>query len=405
MKKQLLIIASMLFSVGAYSQATWVSQATGFVDVSTGVRNVSAPDANNVWIATYDGSGGAANRTDFSRTTDGGATWTPGTIPAPAGYNWSMIFGLDAMNAWAMYYDAVVGTGGGIWHTSDGGATWAQQGVGTIFNANSFPDVVHFWNANDGVSFGDPNPATDFEIYTTTNGGTTWVQTPAANIPNALAGEFGIVEHYNVIGNTIWFDTNKGRVFKSIDKGLNWTVAVTGITVPATGAINICFYDANNGLARLYNQTTGVNTVKRTTDGGATWATGTVTGNMFGSDLKYIPGTTSKLISTGAAAGFIGSSFSYDGGLNWIDIETLAQRTAIGAVDTNNIWSGGFTTSPTTDGIFKLQQIVAVACGDPGLSPGTAVSSDSVLCFGDTITVTSTGVFAPTAGAYAGGPA
>lgn len=401
MKKLLLFAIPFLIGVISQAQPTWISQATAFPVTSTGVFNVSAVDANTVWISSYDGSGGGANFLDFSRTTDGGATWTAGVVSAPAGHAWCMIDALDASTAWAMFYNATVGTGGGIWKTTDGGATWNQQGVGTIFNATSFPDVVYFWDANNGFSMGDPNSA-EFEIYTTTDGGTTWVPVPAANIPNPLAGEYGIVDHFCVIGNTVWFDTNKGRVYKSTDMGLTWTVGSTGITVPANGAIDVVFWDANNGLARLYNGTTGVNTIKRSTDGGATWTAGTATGNFWGSDVKYIPGTTSKLLSTGAATGFIGSSVSYDGGLNWVDIETSAQRTAIGVVDSNNMWCGGFTTSPTSDGIFKYAVITPLACTDPSVNPGTAVGSDSLLCFGDTLTVTSTGVVSPVSGSYSG---
>lgn len=401
MKKVLLFIAFAFISIGAYAQATWISQATGFTPISSGVRNVCAVDTNVVWISSYDGSGGGANRQDYSRTIDGGLTWTAGTTGAPATHDWSMIFATDADHAWAVYWNFAVGTGGGIWHTSDGGATWNQQGVGTIFNASSFPNVVYFWDSNLGMAMGDPNPI-GFEIYTTTDGGTTWVPVPAANIPAPLAGEFGYTGNYSVIGNTIWFDTNKGRVYKSIDNGLNWTVAATGIIPPANNALDLVFYSANNGIARLYNQATGANTVRLSADGGATWAVATPTGSLFGSDLRYVPGTASKLISTGAITGFVGSSYSDDGGLTWTVIETLAQRTALGVVDSNTMWAGGFTTSPTSDGIFKYALITPVACGDPSITAGLATASSPFVCPDDTLTVTSSGVVAPTVGAYAG---
>lgn len=401
MKKQVLFFALCLLGFGASAQS-WVSQATGFPNVSTGVFNVSAVDQNVVWISSYDGSGGAANYRDFSRTTDGGNTWIPGVVSAPAGHGWSMIFGLNADTAWAVLYNATVGTGGGIWKTTDGGGTWIQQGVGTIFNASSFPNVVHFWNATDGFAMGDPNPS-EFEIYTTTDGGTTWVPVPGANIPAPLAGEYGIVDHYSVVGDTIWFDTNKGRVYKSVDKGMTWTVASTGIIVPANGAMDIEFWNGNEGIARLYNNTTGVNTfLKKTIDGGTTWSNFTITGNFFGSDMKYVPGTVSRIVSTGAAPGFVGSSYSDNGGITWIDIETSAQRTALGVVDTMTMWAGGFTTSPASDGIFKYFVIPTITCTDPSVSAGVSSVSDTLICPNETLTATSTGVVSPTVGTYAG---
>lgn len=404
MKKQLLLLAALSLSVlGASAQGTWVPQATGFPSVSTGVFNISVCDSATVWISSYDGApGGLGVFRDYSATIDGGATWIPGVVPAPTSHAWSMIHGLDATTAWACMYNATVGSGGGIWKTTDGGVNWAQQGVGTIYNATSFPNVVHFWDANTGFTMGDPNPSA-FEIYTTTDGGTTWVPVPSANIPAPLAGEYGIVNHYEVIGNTVWFDTNKGRVYKSVDQGVNWTVSSTGIVVPANSAFDICFYDANNGLARLYNGTSGINTsIKRTTDGGATWTNGTITGNMFGSDLAYVPGTVSRIVSTGAATGFIGSSYSDDGGLNWVDIETAAQRTALGVWDINTMWAGGFTTSPSSDGIFKYEILTAVACGDPSIASGVVSALDSTICFGDTLFVTTANPESPTVGAVFG---
>src|SRR5688572_12025693 len=122
MKKQLLLLAALsLSAIGANAQGTWIPQATGFPNVSTGVFNISVCDSQTVWISSYDGSGGGADYRDYSMTVDGGSTWIPGVVPAPATHAWSMIHGLDAMTAWAIMYNAAVGTGGGIWKTTDGG--------------------------------------------------------------------------------------------------------------------------------------------------------------------------------------------------------------------------------------------------------------------------------------------
>ena len=401
MKKLLLSGLILLSSIFVNAQGIWVSQASNFTDLSSGVRNISAVDTNVVWISSYDGSGGGGSRQDFSRTTDGGATWVAGVTGAPATYDWSMISATDADHAWACYYDAAAVSGGGIWHTSDGGATWAQQGVGSIYNSTSFPNVVYFWDNNVGFTMGDPN-STEYEIYTTTDGGTTWTVVPGANIPNPLGGEYGIVGHYSVIGDNVWFDTNKGRVYHSVDKGLNWTVAATGITVPTNQVIDIAFYSATNGIVRLYNNTTGANNLKVTADGGATWTSATATGRLLGSDVKYVPGTASRLVSTGAATGFTGSSYSDDGGLTWVDIENVAQRTALGIVDINTMWTGGFTTSPTSDGIFKYSVLPAVACGASQLNAGVGIMTDSIVCFGDIVSYSVAGVVTPTVGATFG---
>ena len=63
---------------------------------------------------------------------------------------------------------------------------------------------------------GDPSGGY-FEIYTTNDGGNNWSRVSQANIPDPIAEEYGILSLYTVVGNTIWFTTTKGRIYKSID--------------------------------------------------------------------------------------------------------------------------------------------------------------------------------------------
>jgi hypothetical protein len=150
----------------------------------------------------------------------------------------------------------------------------------------------------------------------------------------------------------------------------------------------------------LYNA--GVNTVKTTADSGTTWTTLTVTGNFWGSDMKYVPGTTSRIVSTGAATSLTGSSYSDDGGATWVDIETGTQRTALGVVDSLNMWTGGFTTDPAAGGIYRYTVIPAITCGDANINPGAVSVSDTIVCDGETLSVSTTGIYAPTVGDFAG---
>lgn len=403
MKRKLLFIASLLLvSLGVNAQIVWVSQATNFADVSSGVRYASPVDSNIVWICSYDGSGGGANRQDYSRTVNGGTTWVAGNVPCPTSYDWSMIHGVSADTAFAMFFNGVAGSGGGMWRTVNGGTSWSQVGVGSIFTSlSAFPNIVYFWNNMEGLVMGDPIGG-EYEIHRTMDGGDTWTRVDTANIPNPLtSAEYGIVGHFDVQGDNIWFDTNNGRVYRSHDRGQTWQVSSTGLTVPANGAIDIAFYSPSSGIARLYS-TGGTNTVRTTSDSGATWTPLTYTGNMFGADLKYVPGTASRLFSTGAATGFIGSSYSDDGGATWTTIEQSAQRSALAVVDTMHIWAGGFTASPTSGGIFKLAYIQPVGCSDPSISPGTTTATNTELCEADSTIITSTGVYAPTVGDFAG---
>src|SRR5207244_217041 len=152
---------------------------------------------------------------------------------------------------------------GGIFKTTDGGATWNQQSAGSTFTGTtSFPNSVYFYDANNGFILGDPDyqsSAGYFEIYTTSDGGTTWTRVPKANIPTFISGETGLNNVFEVRGATVWFTTTRGRVFKSVNSGLNWTVANSGAKYPYI----VAFADSLNGLV-LDTTITTTSGLKRT---------------------------------------------------------------------------------------------------------------------------------------------
>ena len=78
----------LLAYLGSNAQGVWTSQSTGFSATSSGVTNIAVVNANVVWVSALD-AGGAA-RQDYSRTTDGGAHWVTGTIPAPAHFGYML---------------------------------------------------------------------------------------------------------------------------------------------------------------------------------------------------------------------------------------------------------------------------------------------------------------------------
>ena len=331
----------------------WTPKATGFTAVSRGIDDISIVDDNVIWVKAYDGSGNG-NQTikDFSRSTDGGNTWIPGTASLGLGTGnsgLSSISAISATTAWLTAYPtSTQNAGQGIWKTTDGGATWVKQTSASFSGAASFANLVHFWNANEGVAQGDPEGGY-FEIYTTTNGGTTWTRVPQANIPPPLsANEYGYVHNLDVVGNTIWFGTSMGRLYKSSDKGLTWTVSQTPISDfgGATESGNYTFADENKGLlnssgGQLWN----------TNDGGATWNPMIPTGIFGTNDIEYVPGTT-MVVSSGGATGY-GSYYSMDDGSTWQVAEATTQFTEVEFLNNTTGFAGGFNSNSTTGGIFK----------------------------------------------------
>ena len=70
-----------------------------------------------------------------------------------------------------------------------------------------------------------------------------------SNNPILLSGEFGYTRQIDVVGNSVWFSTNKGRIYHSTDKGATWAVYTSPILDFAGANIsgNFSFSSATTG--------------------------------------------------------------------------------------------------------------------------------------------------------------
>lgn len=333
----------------------WVEQASNFWEPSRGIHYMHAVNDSIVWAVGYDGSGSQIPVQEFTRTTNGGESWHADIIDgAPTDGDTAMIFALDDMTAWVPIY-TVSGANQGIWKTSDGGVTWAQQTTANF--TGGFPNTVHFWDENVGWCMGDPVGGY-YEIYTTSDGGENWIRVPQGNIPAPQSSiEYGVVGYYDVVGDTVWFGTQDanygGRVFKSTDRGHNWTVSP--IIFTAGSYIDIRFKDALHGLAMDKNFTTP--SLAETSDGGDTWTSISFTGTCYGADFDYVPGTDNMYVSTGVNFNDLyGASYSLDGGHTWTIWAELSQYVQLFGttwVEGRIGWAGNFNLDEFTGGVYK----------------------------------------------------
>ena len=362
--KKTLVLLSVIASFTT-TNAQWTSQASGFDVASRGLSEIRIVDANTVWALAYDGLVTTNNIQEFTRTTNGGASWTAGNISiGNPTLEMNNISPVNGNIAWVSALDPTIGNGV-IYKTTDGGINWTQQlSTGFQTTGDSFVNSVYFWNANEGIAYGDPTGSganRKFEIYRTTNGGANWSTVTGLNLPVALAGEYGYNNSPIVAGNTIWMTTSKGRLFRSSDKGATWVAFTSnqpiadygGYSTPGTSG-TLDFSDENNGcLLKTVGTTNPVYTFYTTTNGGQTWSAGTpFTGTRR--ILSYIPGTNT-IVATSAAAP-VGTSVSTDNGTSWTDLEPtgIDQRGANAFLNINTGWCASFSTDPETDGIFKL---------------------------------------------------
>lgn len=348
MKKHLTLMT--LFTLCAFIvNAQWVEQATGFSEASRGLRNISIVDANTVWVNAYDGSGANANIQEFSLTTDGGTTWTPGSVNVGnSSLGIAMINALSATTAYAATFTNSASPGGqGIFITTDAGATWTRQTTADYQSSTSFSNVVYFWDESNGFCMGDPING-DFELYTTTDGGENWTIVDGADIPDPLNGEYGYVGQYAASGDHIWYTTNKGRLYHSPDKGYTWTVAQTPLS-DFGGTTQSASFDFSSGTNGLVVDNT--NNLYETTDGGDTWTELSSTGH-YATDIAAIPGMEGTYVNTGGSDGV---SFTNFNGHVWTQLEFPGAVLETSWFDVSTGWAASFNTDATTGGIFKFE--------------------------------------------------
>lgn len=371
MKKLLLSVFIMVTALGASAQ--YWNPYFANLDTTWGIRYMSAVDTNIVWAVGYDGTVPARTSNKFTRTIDG-VNFTAGTFNADTN-DWSPsnISALNDTVAFiSTYFKTGAGTPGQILKTVDGGATWNNVAIANMFNsAANFPNVVHFWDLNNGWCMGDPNntfgSGNEFEMWRTSDGGTNWARTDGANIPNPLSGEYGIVDVYDTYGDKwMWMGTNKGRVLRSADTGSTWLA--TQLTGMAGGVILVTFSDSLHGLVlgdATAATTTTTYVLQATVDGGATWTTintSTMGVDIGRLDICNIPGVSQMYMSVGLniPQNQYVTSVTYDNGTSWTVFEggvtDLERVIEIDAVDSLHVWAGAFSDNTLPYGIGGIRK-------------------------------------------------
>ncbi|PJJ59968.1 T9SS type A sorting domain-containing protein [Hymenobacter chitinivorans] len=380
--KKILLPLSLLCGLGLSAQAQWVLQNTTNPETPPGFYGSSIYTVSNdvAWQLLREGGVANAPVNNFARTANGGVSWQAGSITGTNGYQAANIHAMDANTA----YVAQFGAGGEILKTTNAGKNWTKVTSSSQYSApGSFANWVYFFDANNGVTLGDPTSGY-FEVYTTSNGGTTWTRVPSANLPTPLdAHEYGLVGSYFALGNTIWAGTSHfeaddatgkpARILKSTDRGLTWTASSAIPAFGSSGQISaIVMTDANNGIAN-----NGL-TMVYTTDGGTTWQPRTYTGNFGSSDISSVPGTN-LIVSVGpnvaspTSLAQYGSSYSKDNGATWIDIDRNKQYTSVSFASRTAGYAGSFTDDTGAGGVYKATATILGTSRNAELQKALAV--------------------------------
>ncbi len=365
-------VKSMYIRVGGTPSA-WIKQNTGFTTPDRGISQINIVNPNVVWAAAYNGASSTNPIQEYTKTVNGGNTWTPGkiTFTGSEAYAIANFYAFSDQICYACMYPSLIANGGYIVKTTDGGTTWNIQTTADF--STSWADFVYFFDANNGVCVGDPPTSPyRFMIYTTSNGGTNWTQVNMSSI-GLSTGETATVNQYDAKGDTIWFGTTTGRVFRSINKGLAWTATASGAGTAAQ--VTPVFKNASVGIVIATNTATPYAYIglRKTINGGTSWTAFTAPTGFFVQrpDLDYIPGTSGVWVDVSSGSN-LGSSYSMNDCGSFLNIDTgSVQYTSLKMYDLNTGWAGGFNESATKGGIYKWANPVTVGIDKNNSNPSS----------------------------------
>lgn len=263
------------------STVSWTLEGPGNIG---GRMNCIAIDSSNPQLM-YAGStcGG------LWKTTDGGQTWLPvfdnnaslsiGCIAFEPGNSNTVYVGTGDPNISGYPF-----IGDGIYKTTDGGQTWTNIGLGNTYIIADI--VIDPTNVNTiyAATMGLPFVRnTDRGLYKSIDGGLTWTQvlfvdTDAGIIDlilDPVQPQILYAASWNRIRNNqeTVIDGPDSKIWKSIDGGANWTIAMTGIPNQSFSRIGMCMYpgDHNRLYAVFVDTTLELHGIYKTGNAAASW--------------------------------------------------------------------------------------------------------------------------------------
>ncbi len=330
--------------------SAWEMRSSGFKTPDRGIRGFDFVNEKIAWAWAYDGSGKEGAVQDYIITKDGGNSWESGKIENASNYTISNISSYNEKIAWAALFNDGKSSryGGKVMYTADGGKSWSFQ-ESAKFTKNGFLNFVHMFDRQEGLCVGDPESG-HFVIYRTENGGETWQKVASRSLETnnlIMEGEVGYTGLFASYGDILWFGTNRGRIYKSKDRGKSWKVYDSGL-----GDIdNLVFKDENYGI--VINEVNGKVRMRYTDNGGLSWNDLNYRGKVYAGDISFIKGTSATFISVSSQSENSGSSISVDNGLSWRELDNDYQYTCLGFYDGNHGFAGGYNINEFYGGLFN----------------------------------------------------
>ena len=216
---------------------------------STGCITLDPQNPSVVWLGTGENVGGrhVSFGDGIYRSADGGATWSNMGLKDSEHISEIVIHPSDSNIMWVASQGPLWSKGGerGVYMTTDGGSTWnrvlgddAWTGATEIEIDPSNPDVLYAatWDRHRTVAaYIGGGPGTG--LWKSVDGGKNWKEL-TQGLPSSNMGKIGLAispHNSDILYAAIELDRRKGAVYRSSDKGANWTKmsdAISGGTGP-----------------------------------------------------------------------------------------------------------------------------------------------------------------------------
>jgi len=359
MYPKLVVTFLLTFFILQVSIAQWQPKGLDLLPDTQRVASISIHSESVVWgVAFYDKTT-APVPSDLIpyvfRTVDGGDEWEVQEIAEAQGRICQDIFAMNDSVAWITTNGLTSDSLRGVFKTIDGGKTWEEKLDGVAGGG-----MIHFFDDTNGIAIHERFYAHTFD------GGESW--DGGASPLNALPFDVGESVFYTAannafttIGDTIWFGTTHGRIFRSLNRGFDWDVFSTPFEMENV-IQSTAFRNASEGMivsyARLFQDAIVFeeNTVVALTfDGGETWEMADTLFDFKVSCVTGVPDTAHKFL--GATNGL--SSISAEEGQEWEHF-SFRPYNAVEFFSSELGWVGNSQTSEENRAImYKWEGIVS----------------------------------------------
>jgi photosystem II stability/assembly factor-like uncharacterized protein len=288
-----------------------------YLNIHYRFEDVFFPDASNGWAVGSRTYGPDIWGQVIFHTGNGGLTWEKQFERSPdttfpllfSNYRLDKAFFTDASNGWAvgntsMFYGAGWSNEGSVYHTTDGGLHWTQQGTAlgsTELFSVQFLDGRRGWAVNNGT------PTVEFARTDDAGDNWRWIDT-------GVMKPLGI-GYATVMGDVCFTDSlhgyatgGLGGFIRTTDGGASWDVRSLPDNMQYRHCLAVQFLDRSKGWISGEG-------LFRTPDGGATWSDVSLPYEYTGMDFHDIQFTDDRRGWTAGDGGVI--LVTDDGGETW----------------------------------------------------------------------------------------